>query len=1557
MSRNQVNKTTAKATLTQMLNLVFHRMETFDLRAREEANAALAQMEVEVRTRQGSESSISAPPPTQQPPPPPPPPPSPPKQTHRPLAASPPRIRTTMSSIEDKDESSQLPCGTCMYPSVYITLGYVPRGNRPISLIAKTDGTGAYGTPEFPSVLHKDAYLLFRALCKLSMKAITDDPSIPSDPVALQSKILSLELLLSILDHAGPTFRTSEKFVYLVRSYLCVSLLKNATSSNTQVVGLSLRIFIAMTAHFKDHLKSEIEVFISNIFLRLLESENSSFDHKILVLEVFYNLCQDPQTLVEIFLNYDCDLGATSMFKRIVNALAKVAKGRQGQDMGGSSKRSLEENALRTLGLEGLVAITHSLVRSGGLEDASTVALKTQDGQGQDRIGSGQEVENGGNDVGSTSNEESNPVMSVVESFDRKQKIQEELVMGFLKFNMKPSAGLAYLESHGHLTKTPIAVSRFLHDYAERLDKTVIGDYLGKEKEYDGGFCVKVLHEYVDMMDFTGLRFDDAIRHFLSGFRLPGEAQKIDRIMEKFAERYCLQNNTVFPSADTAFILSFSIIMLNTDLHNPSIKEERKMTKDDFIRNNRGISAGADLPEVFLSEIYDNIKKNPISLKEDDEMRAKMAGGSTPLENPFFSTLSLDKRRKEAYQKEREAMVRSSEAIFRQRKRRPDVNTPSYVSRTEMTDAYVRPMFEVAWGPMLSVFSQMIENSDDPKMVGLSLKGFKYAVRVAAHYNIPTARDLLINTIYKFTTLDVVREMKPKNIECIRALIAIALSDGNHLQECWLYVLQCISHLARLQLFASGLQTDEVFFPSSEGDSDRGRVGSVPGQGSVGNPSLVSSSSGGGVGSTSHKKKSTALSSMADPFKIFSAPSKAEAVRQVEESNAEQIMGQIDASMIERVFTTSVNLNSEAIQHFVINLCEVSKMEVNVNNSGGAVTAPGGIVYRREAGPDGQAPRVFSLQKLVEVADFNMISRSRLVWANVWEVLSRHFATVGLHENVSVAMYAIDSLRQLSMKFLYKEELRDFNFQRLFLKPFEAIMANSRSPEIRELILRCIDNLIMARAHNIRSGWKSIFTVFSLGSTSTDEGIAQFAFDMTDHIFRDHFDLLVFDFVDLVNCLLSFAEGLHMHISLAAITHLQKAASLLAEGQVTYKMAAQRQGSFGVSDVTSPPPLPVVALTPGVNGDLASPSGGGVFLIGNNGGSSGESQLQLWWPLLVGLSARVADSRLPARTSALEALMNTLRQHGDLFSFQTWKLIFRGVLFPMLESARTDCTPQVISEFPAQNPVMEVRDDSWILTTTETVLRAYIEILRQFWSSTRALLPEVLAVFSDCICQHERETLARIAIRVLHQHLLPFLDESREGDVWDYVCETMLGIVRKNLPEFSSLEMMASQHMALSSGDGSSRRVVTTSEEAEGLSVGQQVTTSFGVGTVMRIRPDGRADVELLPSSASSSKDQISLSGSGNDAADRDVTSSEDRIDEEDEDEEDEEDVEDAMEFSEANQQTRSSSFSFAMVNNGTIMTQMVVILQVQQVRGREWAGFLVIYPNPLIHTIDYYHN
>lgn len=86
----------------------------------------------------------------------------------------------------------------------------------------------------------------------------------------------------------------------------------------------------------------------------------------------------------------------------------------------------------------------------------------------------------------------------------------------------------------------------------------------------------------------------------LSLFRLPGEAQKIDRVMNLFSSRYCLENPTVFSTPDTGYVLAYSIIMLNTDAHNPNVK--KKMTLQEFIRNNRGRKYEITFPFLYSTQ-------------------------------------------------------------------------------------------------------------------------------------------------------------------------------------------------------------------------------------------------------------------------------------------------------------------------------------------------------------------------------------------------------------------------------------------------------------------------------------------------------------------------------------------------------------------------------------------------------------------------------------------------------------------------------------------------------------------------------------------------------------------------------------------------------------------------------------------------------------------------------------------------------------------------------------------------------------------------------------------
>ena len=68
------------------------------------------------------------------------------------------------------------------------------------------------------------------------------------------------------------------------------------------------------------------------------------------------------------------------------------------------------------------------------------------------------------------------------------------------------------------------------------------------------------------------MSFEAAIRQFLESFKLPGEAQKIIRILEAWSRQFYAQEPGIFSSADAVYILAISVIMLNTDKHNPAVR-------------------------------------------------------------------------------------------------------------------------------------------------------------------------------------------------------------------------------------------------------------------------------------------------------------------------------------------------------------------------------------------------------------------------------------------------------------------------------------------------------------------------------------------------------------------------------------------------------------------------------------------------------------------------------------------------------------------------------------------------------------------------------------------------------------------------------------------------------------------------------------------------------------------------------------------------------------------------------------------------------------------------
>ncbi|EMP33134.1 Cytohesin-4 [Chelonia mydas] len=187
----------------------------------------------------------------------------------------------------------------------------------------------------------------------------------------------------------------------------------------------------------------------------------------------------------------------------------------------------------------------------------------------------------------------------------------KDLCMGRKKFNMDPTKGIQYLTEHKVLSSDLREIARFLYK-GEGLNKTAIGDYLGERDPAN----LQILQAFVECHPFANLNLVQALRQFLWSFRLPGEAQKIDRMMEAFANWYCQCNPGVFQSTDTCYVLSFSVIMLNTSLHNPNVKDKPPFER--FVAMNRGINNGGDLPEELLRNLFESIKNEPFSIPEDD---------------------------------------------------------------------------------------------------------------------------------------------------------------------------------------------------------------------------------------------------------------------------------------------------------------------------------------------------------------------------------------------------------------------------------------------------------------------------------------------------------------------------------------------------------------------------------------------------------------------------------------------------------------------------------------------------------------------------------------------------------------------------------------------------------------------------------------------------------------------------------------------------------------------------------------------------------------------------
>ncbi|TLD03168.1 uncharacterized protein PgNI_12398 [Pyricularia grisea] len=1172
----------------------------------------------------------------------------------------------------------------------------------------------------------RDAYLVFRSFCNLSTKVLSQDQLYDLRGQAMRSKLISLHLIHTLLHSNIAVFvsplctitntKNNEptSFLEAIKYYLCLSITRNGASSVDKVFDVTCEVFWLILKFMRASFKKEIEVVLNEIYLALLARKTAPLSQKLYFVGILNRLCADPRALVEVYLNYDCDRNVDNIFQTLIEDLSRFAtapvaitpaqeqlfeerhsRGNQATDW--QTKGAMppplsatqiapqneiesdipKEYAIKRTSLDSLVEALRSLVNwsQSGRPDgnAGTVNESERRSSLEDARDSIDPSYSEGLSRGDTPALPSTPVIDDDPEHLEKEKARKTAMTNAIKvFNFKPKKGIALLLKDGFIASDrPEDIAKFLIQ-EERLDKAQLGEYLGEGDPKN----IEIMHAFVDTMDFTKRRFVDALRQFLQSFRLPGEAQKIDRFMLKFANRYVMGNPNAFANADTAYVLAYSVIMLNTDLH--SSKIAKRMSKEDFIKNNRGINDNADLPEEYLISIYEEIASNEIVLTS--ERQAAAAAGTVPPQATGIAAgigqafSSRDYQREAYVQQSEEISLRSEQLfknLFKSQRRNAEMAGIKFIPATSFK--HVGPMFDVTWMSFFSALSSQLQKALNLEVIKLCLEGMKLAIKIACFFDLSTPREAFISAVKNTANLNNPQDVFAKNLEALRVLLELGYTEGNYLRQSWKDILMCVSQLERLQLMAGGVDANSV--------PDVSKARFQP-------PARDNASDARKSAATKRQRQRSNT-----------------ATHGLNTDIAYEILSDEMIKSMDRIFTNTANLNGEAIGHFARALTEVSWDEIKVSGSN-------------------DQPRMYSLQKIVEISYYNM-TRVRFEWTTIWDVLGDHFNNVGCHINEAIVFFALDSLRQLSMRFMEIEELPGFKFQKDFLKPFEHVMSNSNNIRVKDMVLRCLIQMIQARGENIRSGWRTMFGVFTVAARDPSESIVSMAYENVSHVYKTRFGVVISQgaFTDLIVCLTEFSKNMKfqkkslqaMETLKSIIPRMLKAPECPLSRKYTPNNQLKEAGTIE-SPVKSP------------------------------GQSRTSIEEAFWFPVLFAFhDVLMTGEDLEVRSNALNYFFEALLRYGGDFPPEFWDTLWRQQLYPIF---------MVLRSRPEMSNVLNHEELSvWLSTTMIQALRNMITLFTHYFDALEYMLDRFLELLALCICQ-ENDTIARIGSNCLQQLIL-----------------------------------------------------------------------------------------------------------------------------------------------------------------------------------------------------------
>ncbi|KAF2143741.1 uncharacterized protein K452DRAFT_247114 [Aplosporella prunicola CBS 121167] len=570
-------------------------------------------------------------------------------------------------------------------------------------------------TPEAeePQVIKPYSLPSIRELFRVLVDLLDPDDRQHNDTM----RIMALRIVDVALEVAGPSIAGHPSLASLAKDTLCRHLFQLVRSENIAVLNESLRVAYTLLATCRSVLKLQQELFLSYmvacLFPRVdipqeagidpalyegvpqapslvkpppspsgvasgratpvpvrdrqrlgLEGGSRKPDAREAMVESVGALVRIPSFLVELFVNYDCENDRSDLCMDMIGLLSRNAF---------PDSATWSTTNVPPLCLDALLGYIQTIA---------------------DRL-------------------DEEPVTEGYPNVDqlRTQRAQKKVIIrGAKKFNESPKGGMAFLASQGIIEdpQNPQHIAQFIKG-TTRLDKKVLGEYLSK------GANQEILAAFMESFDFSGQRVDEALRQLLNTFRLPGESQLIERIVTQFAEKYCANDTPEgVVDKDAVYVLTYAIIMLNTDQHNPNIKADKRMSLEDFSRNLRGVNGGQDFAREYLQAIYDSIKTREIILPEEHD-------------------------NKHAYDhawKELQMKVQSASDLI--------------ICDTNIFDA---EMFAATWQPIVATLSFVFMSASDDAVFSRVVTGFYQCAQIAAKHGLTECMDRIIYSLSSISTL------------------------------------------------------------------------------------------------------------------------------------------------------------------------------------------------------------------------------------------------------------------------------------------------------------------------------------------------------------------------------------------------------------------------------------------------------------------------------------------------------------------------------------------------------------------------------------------------------------------------------------------------------------------------------------------------------------------------------------------------------------------------------------------------------------------------------------